>query len=369
MAARPGLLAAGADVTGWNMTNKYTTADVGSERGPVPGRTADGGAGAGNFRFSAPAVMMDGRGIDLSLALNYNSRVWHRANSEITFDIDRDLIPGWNLGFGKIVMAGDTYFLMSGDGTRHPHIGTAHYSFPAPMESIQTYEAYTTDGTFIHYYAEGYEPQFDNSGGKNLITAWAVMPDGTRIEYGAQANYAIYPVRITDAHGNFINITYRNNEGPHIQTITDTLGRVVQFHYDGSGLLTAISVPGLGGSTRVAVRLQYQSLTLGNAGSNYGFSSGLTTKVRQGTIPMIKAIYYPGTNTGYWFGDGDSYSPYGMIRKVSERRGMTFDNAPLNQQGSIGAGVMSREIVYNYPQSGTIRSPVAPTAPCRPTRR
>jgi hypothetical protein len=41
-----------------------------------------------------------------------------------------------------------------------------------------------------------------------------------------------------------------------------------------------------------------------------------------------------------------------MIRKLSERRGMTFDNAPLDQQGNIGAGVMSREMVYNYPQSG-----------------
>jgi hypothetical protein len=41
-----------------------------------------------------------------------------------------------------------------------------------------------------------------------------------------------------------------------------------------------------------------------------------------------------------------------MIRKVSERRGMTFNGAPLEQQGSIGAGTMSREMIYNYPQSG-----------------
>jgi len=73
---------------------------------------------------------------------------------------------------------------------------------------------------------------------------------------------------------------------------------------------------------------------------------------RQNTIPVIRAIYYPGTATGYWFEDGDSYSPYGMIRKVSERRGMTFDGAPWDQQGNIGAGVMSREMTYNYPQSG-----------------
>jgi hypothetical protein len=41
-----------------------------------------------------------------------------------------------------------------------------------------------------------------------------------------------------------------------------------------------------------------------------------------------------------------------MIRKVSERRGMPFDNAPLDQQGDIGEGLMLRETLYNYPQSG-----------------
>src|SRR5262245_16036174 len=353
MATRPVLQIQGEDESGWNSLNNDTADDVGSERGPVPGRAVDGGVGSSNFQFAAPAAVLDGRGIDLGLLFNYNSRVWHKAGSEITFDIDRDtLVPGWNLGFGKIVMAGDTYMLIDGDGTRHPYQGTLRRGFAPPAGALQTFEAFTTDGTFIDYYAEGYQPQFNNSGGRNMIVAWAVMPNGTRIEYGASANYAMYPTRITDAHGNFISVTYRNNQGPNIETIIDSQGRVIRFHYDWSGLLTAITVPGLGGGERVAVRLQYQWLTLSNAGPNFGFAGGLTTKVRQNTIPVIRAIYYPGTNTGYWFGDGDSYSPYGMISKVCERRGMTFDNAPLDQQGNIGAGFMSREMVYNYPQSG-----------------
>ncbi|MGH9754391.1 MAG: hypothetical protein ACREA2_16555, partial [Blastocatellia bacterium] len=236
MAARPVLqIFQGEDSTGWNRANNDTMDDVGKERGPVPGRIVDGGVGSGNFQFSAPVAILDGRGIDLSLLLNYNSRVWHKAGSEMTFDIDRDWIAGWSLGFGKIVMAGDTYFLIDSSGTRHPHNGMLRGNFPGSANSLQTYEGYTTDGTFIDYYAEGYKPQFDNSGGRNMIMAWAVMPNGMRIEYGAPANYAMYPTRITDAHGNFINITYRNNQGPQIQTITDTLGRFIQFHYDGSG--------------------------------------------------------------------------------------------------------------------------------------
>jgi RHS repeat-associated protein len=351
MAAHPALLM--HDDTGWNITNNDTAFCSGCERGHVTGRPVDGGVGSANFQFSAPGVILDGRGIDLSLLFNYNSRVWHKAGNEITQNIDRDAIAGWMFGFGKIVMAGDTYILIDGDGTRHPYEGSLRRGFAPPAGSLQSFEAHTTDGTFIDYYAEGYQPQFDNSNGRNMIMAWAVLPNGTRMEYGAQANYAMYPTRITDAHGNFITITYRNNQGPDIETIADTLGRVIYFFYDFQGLLTSVVVPNhLGGGHRAAVRLQYQWLTLSNAGANYGFASWLTTKVRQNTIPVIKAIYYPGTDTGYWFGDSDSYSPYGMIRKVKECRGMTFDNAPWDQQGNIGPGVMSHELTYNYPQFG-----------------
>jgi RHS repeat-associated protein len=350
-AARRALLL--QDETGWNETNNGTAFCAGCERGQVNGRPVDGGAGSANFQFAAPGVTMDGRGINLNLQFNYNSRVWHKADSAMTFNIDRDAVAGWMFGFGKIVMAGDTYILIDGDGTRHPYEGTLRRNFPAPFGALQSFEANTTDGTFINYYAEGYKPQFDNSGGRNMVTAWAVLPNGTRIEYGAQANYAMYPTRITDAHGNFITITYLNNEGPNIQTITDPLGRVVYCYYDYQGLLTSVAVPNLqGAGYRAAVRLQYQWLTLSNAGANYGFAGWLTTKVRQNTIPVLRAIYYPATGTGYWFGYPDSYSPYGMLSKVVEQRGMTFDNAPWDQQGNIGPGVMSHEMVYNYPQSG-----------------
>jgi RHS repeat-associated protein len=353
MASRPAVLEPGEDVDGWNSGNNRTADDVGAERGDFPGRAVDGGVGSSNFQFAAPGVVMDGRGIDLSMLFHYNSRVWHKAGNEITHNIDREAIPGWSFGFGKIVMAGDNYMLIDGDGTRHSYEGILRRNFPAPFSSLQSFEANTTDGTFINYYAEGYQPRFDNSGGRNMVLAWAVLPNGTRIEYGAQANYAMYPTRITDAHGNFITITYLNNQGPNIQTLTDALGRVIYFYYDWQGLLTSIAVPNLqGGGYRAAVRLQYQWLTLSNAGANYGFVPWLTTRVRQNVIPVVRAIYYPGTNTGYWFGDGDSYSPYGMLCKVSERRNMTFDDAPWDQQGNIGAGVMSREKVYNYPLTG-----------------
>ncbi|MBO0863084.1 MAG: Ig-like domain-containing protein, partial [Chloracidobacterium sp.] len=154
MAARPPVLSQGEDPYGWNSANNGLMDAVGSERGNVPGRALDGGAGSSNFQFAAPAVTLDGRGIDLNLSFHYNSRLWQKAGSQITFDIDHEWSPGWSLGFGKIVMAGDAYVLIDGDGTRHPYQGTLRNSFPAPATSLETFEAHTTDGTFIDYYAE-----------------------------------------------------------------------------------------------------------------------------------------------------------------------------------------------------------------------
>ncbi len=149
------------------------------------------------------------------------------------------------------------------------------------------------------------------------------------------------------------------------ETITDSLGRSIQFHYDVNNLVTAITAPGMRDEQgawqwRTVVQFAYDWKNLNDAGANYGFS-GVTTRVRSSVVPVIRAIYYPATSTGYWFGDADSYSPYGMMRKVSERRGMSCSfgalpcsdpAAPLNQQPTIGSGSMSREMVYNYPQTG-----------------
>jgi hypothetical protein len=95
--------------------------------------------------------------------------------------------------------------------------------------------------------------------------------------------------------------------------MTDTLGRIITFHYDSSNRLTSIKAPGYnGGSPRELIRLHYSQKTIGS-----GLFS-LTQMVRNSTVWMIDAIYYPATSTGYWFGDNDSYSAYGMIAKAIE---------------------------------------------------
>ncbi len=333
----------------WDGGNYWSADDPGNEVGNPVGGPEDDGAGSGNFQLAAPVLGLPGRGIDLSLGLAYNSRLWNKANSEISYDIDRGWpAPGWSLGFGKIVGLGvfNGSMIVDADGTRHSFSGTVTVG---PNQNYTDFAGHTTDGTFIDY------THHTGIGGA-MTYAQAKYPNGVVIEYTVQGYSSMYPSRITDANGNYITITYVNNQGPQIQTITDTLGRVVNFHYDINNLLTAITAPGLTtGTTRTLVRLHYKQLTL-----NYGFS-GLTPRVTNSTPWVVDAIYYPGTSTGYWFGDADSYSSYGMIARVREQRGMTLTAGSLTGQGTVTKGTETSESAYNYPLTPNSTLTDAPT--------
>ncbi|HWW76578.1 MAG TPA: hypothetical protein VNZ44_14370, partial [Pyrinomonadaceae bacterium] len=333
------------DEYGWNSDNYMTADDPGSQVGDPPGTPADGGAGNGNFQIASPVLAMPGRGIDLGLTLIYNAHLWHKNGGSITYDIDKGWpAPGWSLGFGKMTDVGDgATLLVDPDGTRHGYGGTISY----PQNPVSWFNGHTADGTFIDYW--GSRRNYVLSSGA------AHLPDGTYIDYGAPGEGAIYPTKITDANGNLVTITYRNNSGPRIQTVTDTLGRVIIFHYDSNNLLTAITAPGYqGGPDRTLVRLLYDQMSVGAS------FPGLATKVRDYYPWMLRAVVYTGTGTGYWFGDSDSYlSNYGMLAKVAEQRGMSFSGPePLppwegpTEQGTVTPGVMSKQTVYAWDTSG-----------------
>jgi YD repeat-containing protein len=322
---------------GWGDDNWTSADDPGNQTGNPPGSPADDGAGNGNFQISAPVVSLPGRGIDLALNLNYNSRVWNKSGTQVAYDIDYGSpAPGWSLGFGHLAIMGSQggCMLVDADGTRHGYSGSV-----SSWSTGYTFTGHTTDGTFIDYGCSLTYGQYSSG--------WAKLPNGTSIIY--TPGYAhIYPSRITDAQGNHIDIT---RYGPGIQTITDTMGRVITFHYDTLGRLIEIKAPRMTGqnpiygtaTTRTLVKLHYKPLTL-----NYSFAPGITPVVRPGTIYGIDSIYYPATNTGYWFNDADSYSSYGMITKVVEQRGMSWAAGP-DEQGTITPGTMTKQADYNYP--------------------
>ncbi len=334
-----------ADPLGWDSGNWATADDVvnwvGRPRGGAPHR----GAGNGNYNLTTPAISLEGRGINIDLNLEYNSRLWSKSGTMMTYNADAGFpAPGWNLGFGRMYYTGSTGGCMdvAPDGTRRSYDGSnTVYTSGGVYNHLFT--GYSTDGSLIDYSC-GYQAW----NGYQSLWGYASLANGTTITYGAPTtNYdQIFPTKIQDAHGNYINISYVNDHGPEIDTITDTLGRTITFNYE-SGRLISITAPGYNGTTRTYVRLHYAQQTL-----SYGFDSGLTTSVANGTPYQLDAIYYPDTNTGYWFGETDSYSSYGMIAKVISQRGMGWTGSS-GTQGTVTAGTNNRQEVYNFPMTST----------------
>lgn len=338
----------------WDNSNWLSADDPGNLPGNPPGSPADDGAGNGNFQISAPVITLPGRGIDLALNLNYNSRLWNKSGSTLTYNIDGGFpAPGWSLGFGKIAFMGSQggCMLIDADGTRHGYSGSL-----SNWSTGMSFKGYTTDGKFIDYGCTYNYPGTSWS----PSSGWAVLPNGTRITYSAAipSNYLL-PTMITDAQGNYITMTYRNVSGIQLETITDTMGRVVTFHYDSLNRLIYIQGPRMQGqdpiygtgTTRILLRLHYRQLPL-----NASFAAGISTVVDTHTPWVIDSIYYPATNTGYWFGGADSqhpdyagyYSSFGMLAKVEEHRGMSWTSGS-EAQGTIGSGTMTKRAEYNYP--------------------
>lgn len=333
---------------GWGDDNYPSADDPGNRIGNPPGTPLDDGAGSGNFQFAAPVMSPDGRGLDLRLALTYNSRLWNKSGTQINYDNDRGWpAPGFSLGFGKLLGMGVNGggMLIDADGTRHAYTGNITF-YSWGTSGVM----HTTDGSFIDY-------TYSTGTGGGLTYAFARLANGTMISYGAPGPGAIYPTSIEDANGNLITITYVNNSGPRIQTVTDTLNRTISFHYDTNSLLTAITAPGYVSGSRTLVRLHYHQLSLD---TNNAFS-GLTPSVRETSPWVVDAIYYPGTSTGYWLNDSDSYSTYGMLAKVVEERGMGFSASGLTDMGSVFEGSVNRSETYNYPLTPNASLTDAPT--------
>lgn len=250
-------------------------------------------------------------------------------------------------------------FIIEPDGTRRSFKGDV-----TRTHSKYKFVAEATDGSFIKYRVE--TTRDPHTG--NFSSPWATVkyPNGITVMFGSSTavfpngSFVMYPTEIVNQNGNTISLSYywgSQDEAQKIKIIKDTLGRVIEFHYDSNNLLTAITAAGLKDSSgattvRTLVRLHYRSLTLAS-----NLFSGLTQMARQGAISLIDAVYFPANGQGYWFGDSDSYSPYGMIRKVEVQRGMGFSTVSsdpvqlLKEQGTVVAGTMNLRQVYSYPQT------------------
>lgn len=326
----------------------YSLYEPGNIVGSPPGKTKPGAKtsavatngtetnGGQNFTFGLPIVGMAGRGVDVSLSLVYNSQLWNKSTDPgtsstfMTYDVDSGWTgPGFRLGFGQIEDQGSFGFtLTEADGTRRQ----------LTFVTGTTFE--TSDGSFIRYI-----------GGSAFGTLY--YPDGTIVFYGAGGGgYRLYPTKITDRNGNYILISYAgtNGTGPKISSIQDTLNRYINFYYASNGDLVTITAPGLGTSDLQMMRFYYTDVTLGND----LFDSSVNANVPQ-SVHTLQFVYLPTSadgsdpHVGYKF----EYSPYGMIRQITQFRGMTVSSDSTSSAGTVTSdGTMAAQTTYGYPTSG-----------------
>jgi YD repeat-containing protein len=194
----------------------YTGSNLTIARLDAANRTGSSDHFSGNHSWSVPLVTLSGRsGLDLGLSLSYNSLVWTRHGSAITFDADQGFPgPGFRLGFPIIE-------------PRHYNELTGRYGYLLITPSGAKVELRQVNGTAIYEAADSSYLQLIDYGSSLLVRT----TDGTQLSY-TQANSRWVCTQIKDRNGNYISATYHTNG--RLANLTDTLGRVISFTYDGS---------------------------------------------------------------------------------------------------------------------------------------
>ncbi len=357
---------------------------------------------ASSFTMNENLFSLPGRGLDVELNLNYDSRLYqvnyyqqapdYPINGNLAVDATRgdsytfpyqylDAVKGFpaygfSLGYGALIVRAQS--MWCSESITPPTASCIGSIDPPPPTKPPESIAYLDANGAIHDFsgpADGSNLRHTIESGKRVIT----QPDGTKIFFEVGIGYdsmslrrqewfcpsngmmrrtctitdaIFYPTRIIDTQGNFINISYIQAAnplsfgGPHIKKITDTLGREINFNYDAAGAnLLSITVPGFApGTQREIVRFYYAGLTRRHSFANQ------STPLEQ--LRTISHIWFPSIRTGVRY----SYSTYGMIYKVERLRDMD-----VATNGTITTGTVVAYTEYNYPTTPSNLNAQAPT--------
>lgn len=206
---------AGVDPTGNNYASARTD----------PANATGGGDDplSRNVNFTVPLVSLKGRaGLDLGLALSYNSLVWTRdaATASVRFDADDgEPSAGFRMGLPTIgrryrnARGADAYLLVTPSGARVELQRTAGTNVFLASDSSYLQ---LTEGIF----------------GLSLLGT-----DGTQMSF-VPAGAQFVCTRVEDRNGNYLTAGY--DGAGRLTSMTDTLGRVVTISYDANGRPLAV---------------------------------------------------------------------------------------------------------------------------------
>lgn len=251
--------------------------------------------GSSSYSYGIPVLHLPGRdGLDLDLSLYYNSDIWTQdsTSNAVIFNADRDWPSyGFRLDFGLLISDSTGYYLIESDGTKHilSSSGSGVYN--------------STDSSYINLNL--------NTGGSGIPVV--TYKGGTQLSYQRYPSTPVdsavslfRPTRISDTQGNFISITYVSGTDQFINNITDTLGRVIQFNYNGSGLLSSITS---NGGTRTWASFSWNAAYV----LNYHFTPAVHDSPSNGaTLSVLSGITLP-NGSGYGF----SYGSWGIVNQIT----------------------------------------------------
>ncbi len=272
--------------------------------------------GSSSYSYAVPVLHLPGRaGLDLDLTLYYNSDVWtlDSSNNSLTFNADHDWPSyGFRLDFGLLESNSSGYFLIEADGTKH--------SFTSAGSGLYN----STDSTYINLSVVGSTYTITYKNGMQVV--YEPFPS----TQPGQAVNLFRPNRINDTNGNFISITYVASTDQQINTVTDTVNRVVQFNYNANGYLTSI--------TSNSGAITWTSFSWNTAYTlGYNFSATVQDSPANGaTLNVLSGITLP-NSTSYSF----TYGSWGIVNQIT----------------NLSSTAQSRGYQsYDYPGTGTALS-------------
>jgi len=290
----------------------------GTARNRPENRTGGSGVNLGsrNFNWGLPIVTLPGRaGMDLDISLYYNSLVWTKQGSTILYNADHGTpSPGFQIGLPRLQVQywdydrnADAYIMITPSGGR-----TQMTRLPSPNNDI--FES--TDGNYTQ------------------LTYYTVpivrTTDGTQYIFGQQVSGEWRCTQIEDRNGNYISASYDATTG-HVSTITDTLGRIIYFDYNGDGNLADIRQTWNGGVTHYWASFEYaQNYTY------YNFSGLSASGAPYGAYQTVLSAVDLGTTSTYLSSYQFDYNSYGQVYQIRHNAGdghqleHTFYNIPTS---------------------------------------
>jgi YD repeat-containing protein len=253
--------------------------------------------------WSVSLLSLPGRnGLDFGLGLSYSSMVWTRSGPYLHFDEDNGFpSPGFRLGFPSVQRrvfdaqtAKNAYLLITAGGRRVElrQVGTSN-----------VYEA--ADSSYLQL--------TDNS--PNLLLR---ATDGTQLSF-TEIDNEYRCTQVKDRNGNYITIS-RNALG-QIASITDTLGRVINFNYDSNANLLSITQAWNGQPAH-----QWVSFGWNTRNMQPGFTSGAIVGTATGAVlPVITQVAL--NDTSHFTFDYTNALQVSVIRNyfgAIERNAITF---------------------------------------------